>query len=215
MKVKEIPFKRPRMVFQVFRNINIYDKSKKSLDDRKDKLSWNTIQSYSGYVINDELHLPEQILKNPDFKVCDLITLSDDNHPQVLTPQNSGAKAPTSSYNHCLSLIGPNKFEIFEIKKAENLELHLRYDPFEIGIPERKNFKLCDLKKNKPVEIKINGKTDFSMASRRARVFKEQAYIIEYLGGFDKCKILKTPFNHVSKNIPTKRKVVDLLKPLW
>ena len=204
MNPKEIIFSRPVAVFQVFRNINIYEKTEKSFDDRKDKSEWNKISSKSGHVINGELYLPEQIINNPDLVTCDLITIEDDNVPN-----------PKGDYNRCLHLARNNKFDIFEIKKKDDIELHLKYGYFEVGIPRRENFKLGEIKRNKPIEIKINGKTDSSLTSRRARVYKEQAYIFEYIGDFDKCKILREPYDSTVKHVPAERKVIDLTKQLW
>ena len=220
MKLQEITFSRPVKVFQVFRNINVYGKTKKSYDDRKDIMSWSEIHSKGGHILENELYLPMQILKNPDLKTCDLITIEDDNQPQAFTAANLrftkiiGSNS-TPDYNHCFHLTRSNKLDIFEIRVGVHIEIHLLYGYFEVGIPKRLNFKLCDIKMNKPVEIKINGKTDFSLSSRLARVFKEQDYIIEYIGDFDKCKILKEPYEPTLKQVPTNRKVIDLMKPLW
>jgi len=204
MNSQEILFRRPVAVFQVFRNINIYEKTEKSFDDRKAKSEWSKLSSKSGHVINDELYLPEQIISNPDLATCDLITMEDDNVPN-----------PQQGYNRCLHLARTSKFDIFEIKKKDDIELHLKYGYFEVGIPRRENFKLGEIKRNKPIEIKINGKTDSSLTSRRARVFKEQAYIFDYIGDFNKCKILREPYDFTVKQVPAERKVIDLIKQLW
>jgi hypothetical protein len=220
MKLQEIIFRRPVTVFQVFRSINIYGKAKKSFDNRKDKAEWSVISSKSGHVFNDELYLPEQILNNPDLLTCDLITIEDDNTPNPYTSSDLRFTKVIGSnsqpdYNHCFHLTRNIKFDIFEIKKEDDIELYLQYGYFEVGIPKRENFKLSAIRKDRPIEIKINGKTDFSLSSRRTRVFKEQAYIFEYVGDFEKCKILKEPYNHSVKNVPVDRRVVDLIKRLW
>jgi hypothetical protein len=219
MKSQEITFKHPIKIFQVFRYINSYKKSEKSLDDRKDKVDWNTVPSKSGYVFQDELYLPESILNEPRLLTCDLIMLEDDLIPihskiNDLT-QPKGVSSRKSGAVHYFHLNRKCTFDIFEIKQNEQVELHLKYGYFEVGTPARENFKLCEIRKNKPVEIKINGKTDFSLTSRRGRVFKEQTYIFTYLRDFSQCRILKEPFNATLKKIPTNRKVVDLVKPLW
>lgn len=220
MKLQEVVFKKPIRVIQVFRNINIYGKKDKSFDLRKEELLWKSIQSKSGFVSEDELYLPEQILTNPDFNKSDLITMEDDNNYQPFTSQHlqdtkiiSFGNKPF--LNHCFSLTRPNQIDIFELRFKEELELHLKYGYFEVGTPKRENFKLCDIKKNQAVEVKINGKTDFSLTSRRDRVFKEQHYIYNYIGDFLKCKILKEPYNSYTKYIPENRKVIDLIKQLW
>ncbi len=220
MKLQEIIFNRPIKVLQIFRNVNIYGKEKKSFDDRKEEVAWNIINSKSGQVINGELFLPEQILSNLDLMTCDLITIEDDNQQQEFNSADLKftkviASNSKTIYNHCFHLTRPNKFDIFEIRKEEEIEFHLQYGYFEIGIPERKNFKLCEIIKNKPIEIKINGKTDSSLTSGRERIFKEQDYIIEYIGDFNKCKILKEPYNSTPKQIPSERKLIDLMKQLW
>ena len=135
--------------------------------------------------------------------------MSDHNNPEMLFANNMEDR------NSCFRLSQPNRFAIFELRKQEELELYLQYGYFEVGIPERKNFKLCTIKKQQPIEIKINGKTDFSATSRRERTFKEQHFIIEYVGDFNSCKLLKSPITPHVKQPPKPIKVVDLLKPLW
>jgi hypothetical protein len=213
MKLQEIIFKRPIKIFQVFRNISVYGKEQKSFADRKDNNTWAVIQSKSGHLINGELYLPEQILQNPDFVTCDLITMEDDNPSRTL--QSEAIRTNNLLYNHCFHLARKNRLYIFEIRNKNSIELHLHYGYFEIGTPERENFKICDLKKDEPVEVKINGKTDFSMSSRRERVFKEQEYIFVFVGEFDSCKILKEPYDCILKHVPLDRKIVNLMKPLW
>lgn len=220
MKTKEITFKQSVKIFQVYRNINVYGKRKKSFGDRREVNEWKEIMSKAGCVVDNELFLPEQILNNPDLKNCDLIIIEDDNKPVTFTANDLrfaklfGTKYEPD-YNQCFRTTQPNRYHIFEIRKNENIELHLRYGYFEVGIPERGNFKLCDIKKNEPIEIKINGKTDFSSSSRRDRVFKEQDYVVEYIGDFKKCKILREPYDPILKKVPSNRKVVDLTKQLW
>jgi hypothetical protein len=220
MKYTEITFRKPIKVCQIFRNIMVYEKSMKSFDNRKDRIAWKDSYSKAGHIINNELYLPERILNDPNLNNCDLITIEDDNHHDTFTLSNISCTKVKSSncepvYNHCLDLTHPKKLDIFELRNNEEFEIYLNYGHFEVGIPERDNFKLCELEKNKPVEIKINGKTDFSLTSRRARVFKEQEYIFEYLGDFNKCKILKEPYNGCLKHLPKDRKVINLLKQLW
>jgi hypothetical protein len=220
MKSQEIGFKHTVKIFQVFRYIHNYKKSEKSFDDRKDKVDWNTVPSKSGHIFKDELYLPENILNDPRLMTCDLIMLEDDLapiHSQAInmTKLNGVTSNPKSANVHCLHLDRKCTFDIFEIKHKEHLELHLRYGYFEVGIPTRENFKLCEIREKKPIEIKINGKIESSLTSRRARVFKEQTYIITYLGDFSQSRILKEPFSATLKKVPTNRKVVDLVKPLW
>ena len=63
--------------------------------------------------------------------------------------------------------------------------------------------------------IKINGKTDASLTSRRERMYKEQHYIYENLGTFQQCYLLNEPSDAIIKKVPDVTRTVDLLKPLW
>ena len=204
MNLQKISFRKPVKILQVYQNINVYGKEKKSFNDRKEDTQWREFVSRSGYVAEGELYLPESILKNSRFPDCGLISLEDSLNPEE-----------DMETNHCFQLHHPNSLHIFQLKQGEELELHLLYNDFTVGIPKRNDFKICDLKENVPVEIKINGKTDFSMASGRPRVFREQFYVFELLGDFDSCMILRDPFPPVIKKIPGERKLIDLLKPLW
>ena len=219
MKLQEVTFKRLVRVFQVFRNIHVYDKTQKSFEDRKEALAWQEMPSKSGWVVDNELYLPERILEEPRFTTCNLIIIKDDN-PRPLTLTNDSRRKPTGQdeedYTRCFTLGNFIELDIFQLKRnQEELELFLQHGYFEVGIPARENFKLCTIKKNSPVEIKINGKTESSLTARRARQFKEQHYIIDYIGDFCSCKLLREPYDPVIKQVPTNRKVVDLIKPLW
>lgn len=216
-------FPSPVKIFQVFRHVNVYGKDEKSFDARREKMEWKPMPSKSGYVKDGELYLPESIQDNPDFKTCDLITIIDNAGPGQMPPYKGNreqpwARPPAPVYNHCFHLTRVNKLDIFKIHKQGEIELHLEYGDYgclELGVPRRDNIKLCDIKLNQPVEIKINGKIDSSLSSGRARMFKEQDYIIEYIGDFDKCYLLREPWEPVLKKVPQERKLVDMMKTLW
>jgi hypothetical protein len=209
MKPQSITFKKPFKVVQLFRNINSYGKDEKSFEDRKHKTAWKPIESTAGYIKDNIVHLPESILEQPNFKHCDLILLIDDNFQ---TFQNI---VYTSEKNLCFRNKSQNKFDFLQIKLDEKIEIYLKPGYFEIGFPERDEFKICELTLNKPVSIKINGKRDFSLSGRRARTFVEQEYIFNYMGDFSEIIIHKNPFHHIIKTIFSDRKVIDLMKPLW
>jgi hypothetical protein len=209
MKPQPTLSKKPFKVVQLFRNINSYGKEEKSFEDRKEKIAWKPIESTAGFVKDNIVYLPESILEQSNFEHCDLILLIDDNFQ---TFQNV---VYTTEKNLCFRNKSTNKFDFLQIKLEEKVELYLKPGYFEVGFPERNEFKVCELVKDRPISIKINGKRDFSLTGRRARTFIEQEYIFNYIGDFTEIIIDKEPFNPVSKSIPTEMKVIDLMKPLW
>lgn len=213
MKFKTIRFHRPVSVLQIFRNIHIYDKTMKSFAGREDAMRWNEINSLSGFIQNNALYLPESVQEIAGFMQCDLLTIEDDRLPLPVPAYSHNRQRFT---NRCFRLQKSVKADIFRIARRETgIELHLEYGYFDVGVPERENFKLCNLGLHQPVEILINGKTDHTLSARRERLFKEQSYIIEYCGDFNECFILRPPFSPVCKKIPADRKIINLLRPLW
>ena len=152
MKLQEIIFKRPVKVLQVYCKIIVYGKAKKSFELRKEETEWQEIPSKSGFVKDSELYLPAEIIDCPNFKECGLITLEDNNRLQAFASEdlqktNVIASNVKPDLNRCFNLHHSNSLHIFEIKNDEYLQLFLNYDQCTIGIPERKNFELCVLKK--------------------------------------------------------------------
>ena len=205
MKLQEIVFKKPVKIIQLFKKINIYGKEDRSFEVRKDQMKWTEPLSKSGFVKEGKAFIPEGILETANFNQCAVIFLVDDL-------SNSEKKIATEQNQYLLTK-PIFRFEIFELKK--NLEVFLDYNEYEIGIPHRENFKLGTLKEGNAIEIKINGKFDFTMTAGKQRAFKEQQFILEYLGEFQNIFILKEPFSPIKKGIPEDRKVVDLIKTLW
>ena len=111
-------------------------------------------------------------------------------------------------------------FEIFSIEKNTNkeFEIHLRYkvNEFRIGKPGRNDHKLCILKKNTPVKISINGKSDSTMSSGKERSYSEYEYIIEYQGESDSIEFKDLNKIETQKDVPQKFiKHIDLRKILY
>ena len=209
MKAQPITFKKPFKLVQLFRNINTYGKEEKSFEDRKAKIAWKPIQSTAGFVKDDIVYLPESILALPNFEQSDLIILIDDNFKTV---ENV---VYTKEKNLCFKNKSSNKIDFLQAKLDEKIELYLNPGYFEVGLPVRDEFKICELVKDKPISIKINGKRDFSLTSRRARTFVEQEYIFNYIGDFTTIQIENEPSLLITKAIPSAVKVIDLMKPLW
>lgn len=208
MKEAHFTFNRPLKILQVFTNVLRYAKEDRSFDKRRERLQWRPAESSNGYTREGELFLPPGILQHPVLERANLLTIKDSLAPQFSYMERLGN-------NDCFELTAPRTLGNFKIKQDEELELYLQYDRFFIGTPKRANMKLCSLRPHQPVEVFINGKTDFSLTGRRSRQFNDQQYIFEWLGDFKSCRILPENAAPVLKQIPTERKMVDLLKHLW
>lgn len=211
MERKAFVFQKPVQVMQVFRQIHVYTKEEKSFADRKEKLVWKEMASKNGYVSNGQLYLPDSVLTDKKFGNCDLITIEDEAD---VTPQHEWKminRRYEKGNNHCFHLHHKSSYEIFWFRGKEPVELILNYSSSYVGDPSRDDFVLAVLEKDCPVEIKINGKID----SSRGRHFKEQHFVFELLGEFDSCFLLSEKETAVKKQLPAKRKLVNLLKPLW
>lgn len=209
MNPQPITFKKPFKLVQLFRNINSYGKEERSFEDRKEKIAWKPIQSTAGYVKDEIIHLPETILDQTNFEHSDLIVVIDDNFTAF---QNV---IYTKEKNLCFRSKSLNQFDFLQIKLDEKIELYLKPGYFEVGVPMRNEFKICELSLQKPISIKINGKRNFSASSRRERVFVEQDYIFNYLGDFNQVNLVKEQFDPVEKTIPRELKIIDLMKTLY
>ena len=151
MKTTTISFKKPANVLQVFNNVLSYGKDEKSFANRQHKLDWQPVMAMHGGVVEGQLLLPEAITAHSRLAQCDLITILDDTS-KVRHHQRDFES------NNCLVLDVPRPLSIFNLLQKEELELHLRYNYFYVGIPERADFKICTLYSGEPVEVKINGK---------------------------------------------------------
>lgn len=209
MNTEEKTLNRPVKIIQVYRYIHIYGKENKSDNNIKNTDPWIPIHSRTGQYIDGKLYISENKWASGNPVNLDLILLLDE------MPSGTSFSEKETESIYFLNLGHPKKWEIFELSLMDNLELHLKYDHFAIGEPSREDFKLCELKPNLPVEVKINGKLDFSLTSRRERSYKEQLYIFEYLGEVDKVMILESPISPSQKEIPSNRKIINLIKPLW
>lgn len=161
--------------------------------------------SSTGYLENGTLYLPDVGKQEPDLQSAHTIIIQDINgfdpfhfaKPLEKTQQHRWFK--DFNKNHVLlvkdqaicyyRLSRSLTFEIFKIEKKQpgifNLCLNYTANKFAIGIPERNDHKIAEIKLNKPVRFKFNGKSDFTMTGRKQRTFAEYDYLIEYLGQAD------------------------------
>ncbi len=203
LKDQDFIFKRPIKILQIFTNILRYTKEDKSFDKRKERLAWKPVSSANGHVQNGQLFLPQGILQHPAIERCNLITIKDSVAPEFNYMERL-------ENNDCFQLSAARKLGIFKIKQEEELELHLEYSNTYIGDPKRNNMKLGNLLPGQPVEFIINGKIDYY-----DRTFIDHQYIFQYLGDFKTATVLPERAKPILKEIPTERKLVDMIKPLW
>ena len=194
----------PKHIIQIFNKSLSYSKELKSFEDRKDFSKWKSkIISKSGYVENNTAYLSKGKIKAP--LNGNTILLIDYNRLEDYEKEE----------NHILNgdiVSSVLSWSILKFKKKDRIEVFLNWNYWELGNPKREQFKLGDLKENQPLEIKINGKRDFSFASRRERVFLEKNFIITYLGKVEKIDFLSEDKLKKEKLIPVERKLVNLLK---
>ena len=207
MKKDIISFKRPKLVLQVFQKIIIYHQDQKSFETRKDQSQWKeSIDSISGFLEKERLVLSQEH-KSERLQSVDLIILNDYNNPIYFPARN--VQLSNLKYSKV-------DFEIFQLRNfSEDIEIHLEYGHFSVGVPERDNFKLCNLNLDMPTEVKINGKLDHSLSKGRDRMFREQHFIFHLHGNIKEVEFYREPFGPFQKTIPKPEKRVDLMKDLW
>ena len=234
MKIESIQSKKPKLILQVYHNYIEYQKDMKSFSDRKEFTEWkNEINSKSAYLNNGRLILSKSDY-NTELLNCDLVILNDFNSESELEAIESQKKrwqkdlvsfekrtaekiwGKLNQVQYFALDLNLRKFEIFQFKKVDTqIELHLFYDLCEIGEPKRENFKLCNLEMNVPIEVKINGKLDHSLSSRKERIYKEHSYIFHLIGEIDQFEFEREPFKGSVKQIPKPLKTINLMKNIY
>ena len=194
----------PKHIIQIFDNSLSYTKELKSFEDRKNISKWNKkIISKSGYIENGVLNLNRDTLKNPlssnTILLVDFNRLED---PQKAESHILNGEITTSAFT----------WSILKFRKKETIEVNLNWNYWDLGDIKREQFKLAELKENQPIEIKINGKRDFSLSSRRERLFLEKNFIIQYLGTIEKINLVPKSNFISEKEIPIDRKLINLMK---
>jgi len=233
--------KRPIHIIQIFDNSYEYRKNEKSYSDRKDKYKWKEfINSKSGIIENGILKINKDKIGLLNLNNINVILLTDYNSKSEIETLERFNYLKIIDYVDYLGKgefekyklfkeqinridyiykgefkISPLNWKCFKFSKNEKISVELFWDYWEIGIPKRDNFKICDLEINKAIEINLNGKRDFSMTGRRERIFTERNFIIEYLGEINEYELIGNPSVDLKKEIPTNRKRINLLKELY
>ncbi len=212
----------PKWVLQVFTLVVPYTKEEKSFEDRKDRSQWN---SYTGSSTS-------QLKVNPDTEETELTLSSEhtfldimENDLIVLNDSNDESDFGSIHFYNLNKKHGNIPFSIFKLQKSKTLndsgglelelELHLNYNETTIGDPKRENFKIANLLPGKTIEVKVNGKFDFSMTGRRERTYKEQIFRFQLCGPVSSIEFARVSPNSWVKKIPQPNKIIDLMKQLY
>jgi len=198
------PFSRAVQVIQLYQKQVRYGKEEKASFDLKAFHAMQNMGSSGGFVEKGELFLDSSLMPNStEVQGFDLLVIVAD----MLSTMPSEL--------HFLRTSSMNLVEIFKIGGKDTLELHLEWNYFHVGEPSRQNMKLCELVPDKAYEIRINGKTDFSMAGRRPRHYLERVFVVEHLGIFSECTLISDSEKLPPGKLPEPRKVIDMRKLLW
>ena len=228
-------FKNPIHIIQIFDNSYEYGKDEKSYSKRKSKYIWKeNIVSKSGIIRNGVLIINKEtfkILQLNEFKIILLVDYNTDSEIETLERFNylnifdyldyhnkndfekhKLLRNHINRINYVFSgnFIRPLYWDCFVFRKNNNISVEFIWDYSKIGMPKRENFKICDLEKNKAIEININGKKD-----EHKRIYIEKNIIIEYLGEINEYELITNPNYYFTKEIPKNRKQIKLLKKMY
>ncbi len=204
MKEREDNLK-PFHVIQIFSNSYHYDKEYKEFETRKEWVKWKKEIVSSTQIEDKTVLVTQKNYEKQGGSSPNLVILLDSNF--YTEEDKIYLSKLDSNYNRykyykkekqqlIFSTLSNRKIdlEIFKIRQNETtkeIELFFHWNYWKMGGSERESFKLSELKVNKPINIKTDGRQDFSMSGRRKRTFIENNYIIEYKGIFSQIEIIK------------------------
>jgi hypothetical protein len=206
-KPAEVQLKKPLGVVQVYRNASMYEKGDPVIENGRDWLRWPAKKSASGYIQQGELYLPEKADGYEDMNRYSLLFLLDD-FSEKEKDKLFAWKEVSNLYTQIATSVG---IDFLHIKRNEELELHFNGTKYNWYPKRTESYQLCVLKKNKPVEVKINGKSD----GHHQRYYIEEQFVFEYLGDFKQFHVLSHNQESIIKKLPTERKLLDLRELLW
>lgn len=221
-------------IIQIYKSKEYFTKKTYTTENRnRFHVLEESFHSSQGFLENKTLVLPLSCKDQSEFTTSDLIIIQDINGWEPFLENKNLGNQTLPNWLHVSnrqSLISgtkthfplkqvniPKPFELFKISKSdkETYELSLNYDSnsMTIGIPNRNNHKICDLKKRKPIRYLINGKSDFTLSRGKERTFYEFDYVIEWIGRADKIEFREL---NITKAIPIDHcKVIDERKFLF
>lgn len=204
-KPKEILLKRPLRVIQVYRNACMFQKGDLAPGQNRDFLEWPEKIPGMRFVSNAVLQMPEGSDQLDRINQYDLLFLLDDF---------SGAKDQLTDWIEEPVVFSQansqNRLRCLRLRQKEDaMEVFLNASDYAWW-PKRESHKLCELRKDVPVEIRINGKMD----GYHQRYYMEEQFILEDLGFVEQIRISRKP-DSVLKKAPLDCKLVDLRVMLW
>jgi hypothetical protein len=156
-----------------------YVKGEFTTEERDRRLSWATN--------------PKKLLAIPEIHPGhDIVMMSECIHEPT---RSVGSQAPF-------------RLSVFELKPGTPMEVGFRYDASIIGYPTRNSFVLGPLEAGRPLELRINGKRDFNLSSRRERTYTEQRFRLELHDDWKPGDTI--PYSESGDIL-----LIDLRKPMW
>ena len=113
-----------------------------------------------------------------------------------------------SDYQRSAGSHAPMRLSVFDLKPGVPIQVGFRYESSAIGYPTRNSFTLGPLEAGRPLELRINGKRDFSASGRRERTYTEQRFRLELYEGWK-------PGDAILHPDSTDILLIDLRKPMW
>ncbi len=194
-------------IIQVYRNACLFEKGQIAAENGRDWLRWPEKISRSGYIEKGELYLPDNQEAFETINQYSMLFLLDDcsaNEKDLLFDW----KNSVNFYSHSVTSLGTS---FLQIKNHDEIELFFNGTDYPWYPQRTESYKFSVLKEGRPIELKINGKSD----GRHQRYYIEEQFIFEYLGTFDRFIVLPSNHNGRKKTIPEKRKLVDIRELLW
>jgi len=188
-------------VIQVFKSARRFTKD----NYETDKLAglWDdSIKSSTGYIKDGILHLPDTGDQPQDIQDAKTLVIQDIKgidpffspmpkqekyQPHWHKDTNKRHQLYVNEESICFYKVAASlHVELFTIQKKQpgSFNLFLDYSSFRlsIGVPERNDHKIAEIKMGQPIRYRLNGKSDFTMSGRKERSFVEYDFIFVYLG---------------------------------
>ncbi|HMK04469.1 MAG TPA: hypothetical protein VK489_09765 [Ferruginibacter sp.] len=220
-------------VIQIFKSEERYKKD--NYETAKLLNQWeDSLTSRNGYLKDHTLYLPDTADPAPGIEDARIVIIQDIKGFEPFSAETSRqyTRKPRwhmdTNKKHMLyvndeiicfyKLAASINLGILRLEKEQPgsfiLSLNYTGHVLEMGIPERNDHKIAQLKAGKPVRYRTNGKSDFTMSGRKDRTFAEYDFIIAYIGQADKVIFKDAARMETVKKLPADYKLVDERKIL-